>query len=104
MAEVTLLASAFFASFCGMAWFALAKPTHWQQARGTQPPAARTRRTLHGLGAAGLIASMVLCLWADHISMASLVWIMSLPAAVFLVTFTLAWRPRWLAWLVVWAR
>ena len=32
--------------------------------------------------------------------MAVLVWVMSLAAAALAGTLTLAWRPRWLAWVV----
>ena len=45
-----------------------------------------------------LLASLLLCLRADHASMAVLVWVMSLAAAALLVAFTLAWRPHWLRW------
>jgi hypothetical protein len=46
----------------------------------------------------------VLCLNADHVSMASLVWVMSLAASAMVVAFTLTWRPRALAWLVAWVQ
>jgi Protein of unknown function (DUF3325) len=36
--------------------------------------------------------------------MAALVWVMFLAASALLVAFTLAWRPRWLAWLAPPAR
>jgi hypothetical protein len=32
--------------------------------------------------------------------MAVLVWVMSLAASALLVALTLAWQPRWLAWLI----
>jgi uncharacterized protein YjeT (DUF2065 family) len=103
VAESMLFVVALFCSFCGMGWFALAKPAHWKQARGSLPLAPHTRRTLRALGAAALLVSMLLCFWVDHASMASLVWIMMLPASALLVTFALAWRPGWLTWLVGWA-
>lgn len=99
MVEGLLLGGAIFASVCGMGWLALAKPPHWQQAGGREPPSARARRVLHGLGAAALALSLLLCLAADHASMAALVWVMTASGAALLVTFTLAYRPRWLSWL-----
>src|SRR6187549_1361845 len=102
MVDAMLLAGALLCGFFGMAWFALAKQPHWQQARGPRALPPRGVRALHVLGTAALAASLLLCLWVDHVSMASLVWVMMLPASALLVTFVLAWRPRWLAWLVAW--
>jgi hypothetical protein len=99
MAEALLLTGALLAGVCGMAWLALAKPAHWQQARGAQPLTPGTGGRLRGLGSAALAGSLALCLAADHASMAALVWIMTLSGSALLVAFTLAWRPRWLAWL-----
>jgi hypothetical protein len=56
------------------------------------------------LGVMGLLLSLGLCLNADYASIAALVWIMSLAAAALAVAFTLAWRPRMLAPLIVWTR
>jgi len=102
MAEALLLVASFIASVCGMAWLAFAKPFHWQQACGTLPLRPQTARGLRALGAAALSSSLGLCLSVDHASMASLVWVMTLSASALLVAFTLAWRPRWLSWLVAW--
>jgi len=102
MAKALLLALALGCCVSGMAWLALAMKAHWQQLRGTQPLARRTVWTLRALGSLALLVSLILCLRADHASMAALVWVMSLIPAVMLVAFTLAWRPRWLSWLVAW--
>lgn len=118
MVEALSLAGASLFSFCGMAWFALAKPPHWQQARDQRMPPSTSAsaststststsasvRTLHALGAAALLASLLLCLLADHATMAALVWVMLATASALLVTFTLSWRPHWLAWLIAWKR
>ncbi len=86
-------------SLVGIGWLALAMEVHWQQVRGAQAQAGRaTVFALRVLGAAALLASLLLCLRADHASMAVLVWVMSLAAAALLVAFTLAWRPHWLRW------
>lgn len=88
----------------GMAWFALAKKPHWSQVRGAETLEPRTTRTLQALGVVALVTSLVLCLRADHVSMAVLVWLMTMTASALGVAFTLAYRPRWLGWLVAWAR
>lgn len=99
-----LLAFALVANTAGLAWLALAMDTHWKQVRGTQKPAPRIARRLRLLGASALLLSLVLCLLADHATMASLVWVMALAAAALAVAFTLTWRPRLLAPLVAWVR
>lgn len=104
MAEELSLALAFASSVSGMAWLALAKPSHWEQARGKAPLAPPTARKLRRLGSAVLGLSLLLCLAADHATMAALVWVMFLAASALVVAFTLAWRPRWLAWLAAAAR
>ena len=104
MRDGALLLLALLCSSCGVAWLALAMEVHWQQARRTTGrPNAAAAAGLRVLGSAALLASLLLCLRADHASMAVLVWVMSLAAAAVMVALTLAWRPWWLAWLVVWA-
>lgn len=102
MADAALLVGALGAATCGMAWFALAKRPHWAQVRGSAPLASGSARTLRALGTAALVASWLLCLRADHATIASLVWIMTMTASALIVAFTLAYRPRWLGWLVFW--
>ena len=104
MPDAVMLAAALAASVLGMAWLALAMETHWEQVRGTAPLPARTVRALRLLGAAGLGASLALCLAVDHASMAALVWVMGLAASALSVAFALSWRPRWLAVLMPWVR
>lgn len=101
MREAGLLAAALLACLAGMGWLALAMDVHWAQVRGPALPRATARR-LRLLGALSLGAALVLCLRADHASMAVLVWVMALAAAALVVALTLSWRPRWLrvlAWL-----
>lgn len=94
-----LLAGALLCAFIGLAWLALATEPHWQQARATPAPSRGTVQLLRGLGAAALAASLLLCLAADHPTMAALVWIMALAVAAIGVAMLLAWRPRWVGWL-----
>lgn len=97
MAEAVLLVLTQLSSLCGMAWLALAMEVHWRQARAVRHFPPGTARRLRVLGVAALLASLAFCLTAEHLSIAALVWIMTLTASALIVTFTLAWRPRWLA-------
>jgi hypothetical protein len=102
--DALLLATALVCCTCGMAWLALSMKAHWRQVRGTPAPPRGTSRQLRWMGFAAVLASLLLCLRADHLSMAALVWVMSLIPAILIVAFTLAWRPSYLAWLVVWVQ
>jgi hypothetical protein len=104
MAEALFLVLAFAASISGMGLLALALPPHWEQVRAPRPYPAAQARSLRTLGACLLCLSLALCLAADHPSMAPLVWVMSLAASALIVAFALAFRPRWLGWLVAWVR
>jgi hypothetical protein len=100
-----LLTLALLCSAGGIAWLALAMEVHWQQVRDSAAgPDRRTAIGLRVLGGAALAVSFGACLLADHVTMAVLVWVMSLAASALLVAQALAWRPRWLAWLTTpWA-
>lgn len=104
MREVVMLVAALFASVCGCAWLALAMEPHWRQVRGDAPINRRVTTMLRVLGAVALLLSLWLCLQVDHVSMASLVWVMALATAALIIAFTLAYRPRTLALLVAWVR
>jgi hypothetical protein len=104
MREALMLATALFVCICGFAWLSLAMEPHWRQVRGDAPITRRVTILLRVLGSTALLVALVLCLEVDHVSMASLVWVMSLAAAALSVAFTLTWRPRALAWLVAWVR
>ena len=91
-----LLVAATLSAIAGMAWLALAMDGHWEQVHGSAPRTAQRIKALRVVGSSGLVLSLVLCLTADHATMAALVWIMVLAAAVLIVAMTLAWRPGWL--------
>ena len=95
MHAVTLLL-ALLAALAGMGWLAVAMPVHWQQVECGGPPSRRAALAARGLGALGIAASFALCFAADHASMASLVWVMTLSAAALGVALLLSWRPGWL--------
>ena len=97
MSSALLLLAAALANLAGMAWLALAMEAHWAQVHGDSPlrPAAAT--TLRCAGAIAIGAALLLCLRADHATMAVLVWFMTLTAASVTVAFALAWRPTLLA-------
>lgn len=101
MSDALLLTAAALCAFAGMGWLALAMDVHWEQVR-RDAHSARTGTLLRVLGGIALALSLALCLVVDHVSMASLVWIMCLAAAALAVTFTLSKRPGLLGALVVW--
>jgi Protein of unknown function (DUF3325) len=88
-----LLTAAAAASFVSFAWLALAMDSHWQQVHGDHQPSAATGRVLRRLGSLGLFVSLVICLLADHPTIAVLVWVMLLPATAIVVAMALTWRP-----------
>ena len=102
MDKVLILFAAAVVCICGMAWFALSLDSHWRQLRAGSPSLALVRQ-LRLLGWVSMATSLVLCLAADHASMASLVWVMMVAASALSVAFTLTWRPRLLAPLIAWA-
>jgi hypothetical protein len=87
----------------GLGWLALAMDVHWKQVRTDQLSAARVK-IMRCLGSVALLASFLFCLAVDHVSMASLVWIMLLAASALTIAFTLSWYPRLLSPLIVWIR
>lgn len=97
MRDALLLLLALLSSLLACGWLALAMDVHWQQAVRRPPLKRRWVLTLRTAGALALALSLWLCLQVDHASMAALVWVMSLAAAALTVTFTLSWRPQWLA-------
>jgi hypothetical protein len=96
MPEFIWLLGALFATLAGMAWIALAMPAHWQQVFGSKRLSTLKQSGLRLSGACALCTALGLCLAADHISMAVLVWFMLLTMASVLVASTLSWRPTWL--------
>jgi hypothetical protein len=98
MAEPLLQTAALLCCYCGLGWLALGMKVHWRQVRGT-PLYATTLLRLRAAGIGALLVALALCLAANHVTMAPLVWVMGLTAGLLLVAFTLAWRPSWLSWL-----
>jgi hypothetical protein len=102
VADALLRALGFAFTTAGMAWLALAIAAHWAQVRGAELLTAKRARVLRVLGGFSLFGALALALRADHLSMAPLVWVMTLAASALLIAFTLAYRPRLLAGLVAW--
>jgi len=94
MVDALLLSASFLCAFCGMGWLALAMKPHWIQVRGPAPLSEANARKLRVVSVLGLLLSLAACLAADHVSMASLVWIMTLGASALAVAMTLAYAPR----------
>lgn len=99
MAEAWLLLLAVVSCFLAMSWFALSMKAHWRQLRAR---AERPAALLRSSAVVALMVSFLLCLTADHPSIAVLVWVMALTGSALSVAMLLAWRPRWLAALIVW--
>jgi hypothetical protein len=98
-----MLTGALVSSAAGLGWLALSMDVHWRQVRGTRRLSRGLRAMLRVLGASAIAASFALCFAADHVSMAPLVWVMTLAAGgALIVALTLAWRPGLLRPLVVW--
>lgn len=102
MPEAAMLFAAVACNVAGFAWLAMAMDVHWQQVREAQRLSDGMIVLLRVLGVCALVLSLLLCLLADHVTMAPLVWVMSLAAAALIVAFTLAWRPRLLLPFVIW--
>ena len=97
MREALLLSFAYLAGALGMAWFALAKLSHWRQVTGQQVQTEGARRALRIAGSAAAGVCLVLCLAADHISMAFLVWVMIQASTALGVAMILTYCPRWMS-------
>lgn len=101
---IMLIAAQVF-SFVGMGWLALALAlsldAHWTQVFGTRPRLAATHGLLRVPGAAAIANSLIASFWADHPSMAPLVWVMSLAVSALAIAMLLAWRPGWMNMLIL---
>lgn len=98
MSEASLLAAAWMLALVGQATWALSIEEHWQNTTGnTSSLRPELAWTLRLLGTGALVASLWLCLMADHPSMAALVWVMCLSTGALTVAMTLAWRSLGLA-------
>jgi len=98
MTDALWLGLAMLWSFVAMAWFALAKDTHWAQVMpGSGKTSRAPRRRLHYMGTLGQALSMLACLQVDPPSMAVLEWVMLLAVGATGVALVLTHRPRWLA-------
>lgn len=104
MVSALLLLLATMVTLLGMIWFALAKEPHWMQVRGGEPFSTSAKSTLRGLGATCIAASFFICMFADHPTMAVLVWIMLIAFGALATAFTLSWRAQWLAFAIAWMR
>lgn len=98
-----LLLAAILVSFTSMGWLALSMPVHAAQAWG-RAPEANMLRVLRWLGISGIVIALIVCLRADHATMAVLVWLMTSTSAALMVAFLLATRAGWLRWLAPWVR
>ncbi|MDO8826208.1 DUF3325 domain-containing protein [Methylophaga sp.] len=98
MVEVICWIAAIFTTMLGMASLALSLPNHWRQVTGieTSLPSPSQQNALRIFGYSTLVVSFVLCLLADHPTMAVLVWVMLLSLAGKGIASILTWRQHWL--------
>lgn len=101
MPDAALLAAAMIISTAGMGWLALTIRSHWEQLQNPEPLSPRGIRCLRWQGGIALFASLLLCLWVDHPTMAVLVWVMLTAAAALTIAMILSWRASWLRTLQV---
>ena len=104
MVEIVCWIAAIFTTMLGMASLSLSLPNHWRQVTGieTSLPSPSEQLSLRIIGYSSLIVSLLLCLAADHPSMAVLVWVMLLSLAAKSVASILTWQHHWfkpLLWL-----
>lgn len=90
MSDSVLLVCAISLNFLGMRWLALSLPVHWKQVYGEQLLSQRKQVVFRILAAVMFIFSLVLIMFADHATIAALVWIMSLTACAFSVAMMLS--------------
>lgn len=100
MPDALLLVLALACTGIGLGWLALAMNVHWKQVYAVRPRSPRSVTVLRLLGAAALLASLVLCLLADTATMAVLVWMMLLAVSAASVAFVLSSWPKMLAPLI----
>ncbi|MDC8783827.1 DUF3325 domain-containing protein [Roseateles koreensis] len=103
--ESLIIFAALWCSLAGAVWLAASLDVHWQQIRGAESTAIGRKQVsaLRLLGITAWFGSLLLCCGADHLSMAVLVWVMSISTASCAIAFILAWRPRALRCMVPWA-
>lgn len=100
MADALWLVLAFGFALSGMGLLALTQKPHWDKVQAPRPYIAAAAPRRRALGGIVLAVSLALCLAADPPLLALLVWVMALAVSAAAVAFTLAYRPRWLGWLV----
>lgn len=98
MLEVIYFFLAWLAAVMGMSWFALAIDANWRDVIGAERFGFATKsQSLRGFGFGGVALSLLLCVRADHVTMAVLVWVLMLAVAALCVTGMLTWRRHWLS-------
>lgn len=85
MSDGALHLLALISAIAGMGTFACANEVHWKQLFGARPQSSALRLRLKRGGSGFLVLSLLLCVLADPLSMALLVWPMLLGVAAALV-------------------
>ena len=98
------LATAVALSMCwlGFGLLSLSQREHWTAAAAELAyPSRRRVRDVRSLGALLLAAALAPCMAGHGAGFGLLLWMLLLAATAASMTFTLAWRPRWLALLAI---
>lgn len=96
MPDSLLLLALFAAAYAGFALLALSQARHWRTVIGDAVLPRGRVLVLRTIGGALIALSLILALTRDGPSFGSLLWATAISLAALAVTFTLAWRPRWL--------
>lgn len=96
MSDGALLVMALATATFGMAAFALVNEVHWRQLFGPRSQTASMRMACKGAGTGFLGVSFLLCLLADPVTMAILVWpmLLGIAAAIVAAVITATARHR----------
>jgi len=96
MPDIALTIIAALVSILGFILLALAQARHWAAVSKTPVEQRVNSAWLTSAGLGAQIAALILTIQAQGSSFGSLLWTVMISVAAMAVTFTLAWRPKWL--------
>ena len=96
MYDGLLLLAVLGTAYLGFALLALSQKHHWRQFSHAGGPKSLPRFLLRGWAGLAIMASLAISLLRDGPDYGALLWVTTLSLSAIAVTFTLAWRPKWL--------